>query len=255
MIRAHPKLFAGFSNPTILNNSILAAAGLASLHGVTGFQFFQPEIEPGTERAFWAMVSGPVAGTEVGGRGWRVYPRGCRSASVSGPVVGGNLWSWYPLVGTRWLPPTSGAILVLESSGGTYEMVDLALTQMRLAGVLDDIAALVIGAPGRLGSPGCARPGRGRADPAGGGRDLPRHHQRAVRASAPASSVPGRRPGRAQPDRRRAASCGIKRTSSSAEAARPGARYLEVCAAGRWRRLRVGTLGRNVGNHRKARTS
>jgi muramoyltetrapeptide carboxypeptidase len=147
VIRAHPKLFAGFSNPTVLNNSILATAGLASLHGVTGFQFFQPEIEPGTERAFWAMVSGPVAGTEVGGRGWRVYPRGCRSASVSGPVVGGNLWSWYPLVGTRWLPPTSGAILVLESSGGTYEMVDLALTQMRLAGVLDEIAALVIGAP------------------------------------------------------------------------------------------------------------
>jgi muramoyltetrapeptide carboxypeptidase len=147
VIRAHPKVFAGFSNPTILNNSILAAAGLASLHGVTGFQFFQPEIEPGTERAFWAMVSGPVAGTEVGGHGWRVYSRGCRSTSVSGRVVGGNLWSWYPLVGTRWMPPTSGAILVLESSGGTYEMVDLALTQMRLAGVLDDIAALVIGAP------------------------------------------------------------------------------------------------------------
>ena len=147
VIRAHPKLFAGFSNPTILNNSILAAAGLASLHGVTGFQFFQPEIEPGTERAFWAMVSGPVAGTEAGGHGWRVYLRDGRSATVSGPVVGGNLWSWYPLVGTRWMPPTSGAILVLESSGGTYEMVDLALTQMRLAGVLDDIAALVIGAP------------------------------------------------------------------------------------------------------------
>ncbi len=63
VIRANPKVFAGFSNPTILNNSILAAASLASLHGVTGFQFFQPEIEPGTERAFWAMVSGPVAGT------------------------------------------------------------------------------------------------------------------------------------------------------------------------------------------------
>jgi muramoyltetrapeptide carboxypeptidase len=147
VIRAHPKVFAGFSNPTILNNSILAAAGLASLHGATGFQFFQPEIEPGTERAFWAMVSGPVAGTEVGGHGWRVYPRGCRSATVSGPVMGGNLWSWHPLVGTRWMPPTSGAILVLESSGGTYELVDLVLTQLRLAGLLDDIAALVIGAP------------------------------------------------------------------------------------------------------------
>jgi hypothetical protein len=76
-----------------------AGPGLASLHGVTWFQFFQPDIEPGTERAFWAMVSGPVAGTEAGGHGWRVYPRGCRSASISGPVAGGNLWSCYPLVG------------------------------------------------------------------------------------------------------------------------------------------------------------
>jgi muramoyltetrapeptide carboxypeptidase len=147
VIRAHPKVFAGFSNPTILNNSILAAAGLASLHGATGFQFFQPEIEPGTERGFWDMVSGPVAGTEVGGHGWRVYPRGSRDAAVSGPVVGGNLWSCFPLVGTRWMPPTAGAILVLESAGGTYELVDLTLTQMRLAGLLDEVAALVIGAP------------------------------------------------------------------------------------------------------------
>ncbi len=26
-IRAHPKLFTGFSNPSVLNNAILAAAG------------------------------------------------------------------------------------------------------------------------------------------------------------------------------------------------------------------------------------
>jgi muramoyltetrapeptide carboxypeptidase len=101
LIRANPKLFAGFSNPTILNNAILAASGLASLHGVTGFQFFQDQIEPGTERGFWAMVSGPVAGTEVSGRQWRVHPRGSQAASVSAPVVGGNLWSCFPLAGTR----------------------------------------------------------------------------------------------------------------------------------------------------------
>ena len=147
VIRDHPKLFAGFSNPSGLNNAMLAAAGLASLHGVTGFQFFQAEIEPGTERAFWAMVSGPVAGTEIGGHGWRVYPRDSPGGTVSGPVVGGNLGACYPLVGTRWMPSTAGAILVLEASSATYEMVELTLTQLRLAGLLDGIAALVIGAP------------------------------------------------------------------------------------------------------------
>jgi muramoyltetrapeptide carboxypeptidase len=147
LIRAHPKLFAGFSNPSALNNSMLAAAGLATLHGVTGFQFFQAEIEPGTERAFWAMVSGPVAGTQIGGRDWRVHPRESASRTVSGPVVGGNLGACFPLVGTPWMPSTAGAILVLEARSATYEMVELSLTQLRLAGLLDGIAALVIGAP------------------------------------------------------------------------------------------------------------
>jgi muramoyltetrapeptide carboxypeptidase len=146
LIRANPKVFAGFSNPTVLNNAILTESGLASLHGVTGFQFFQDQVEPGTERGFWAMVSGPVAGTEVGGRQWRVHPRGS-SGTVSGPVIGGNLWSCFPLVGTRWMPTTTGAILVLETPSATYEMIDMTLSQMRLAGVLEDVAALVIGSP------------------------------------------------------------------------------------------------------------
>jgi muramoyltetrapeptide carboxypeptidase len=146
-IRANPKVFAGFSDPSILNNSILAAAGLASLHGATGFQFFQPEIEPGTERGFWTLASGPVAGTEVGGHGWHVHRRGDPGDRVSGPVVGGTLWSVFVLAGTRWMPPTAGAILVLESRRATYELVDVVFTKLRLTGVLDDIAALVIAAP------------------------------------------------------------------------------------------------------------
>ena len=147
LIRAHPKLFAGFSNPTALNNSMLAAAGLATLQGATGFQFFQPEIEPGTERAFWTMASGPVAGTEIGGRDWRVHQRERARGMVSGPVIGGNLGACFPLVGTPWMPATAGAILVLEARSATYEVVEAFLTQLRLTGLLDGIAALVIGAP------------------------------------------------------------------------------------------------------------
>lgn len=40
LIRANPKLFTGFSDPSVLNNSLLAGAGLPSVHGVSGFQFF-----------------------------------------------------------------------------------------------------------------------------------------------------------------------------------------------------------------------
>jgi muramoyltetrapeptide carboxypeptidase len=145
LIRAHPKLFTGFSNPSVLNNSILAAAALASVHGVSGFQFFQPEVDVQTETAFWRMVSGPIAGQEVTGEDWRVYR--ADSAAVSGPVVGGNLWMVSALAGSRWMPSTSGAILLLEDLSATFDQVDDVLAQLRLAGVFDDVAALVIGTP------------------------------------------------------------------------------------------------------------
>jgi muramoyltetrapeptide carboxypeptidase len=146
LIRAHPRLFTGFSDPSVLNNSILAAAGLPSVFGVSGFQFFGwPGVDGPTESMFWQMVSGPITGLEVTGEDWRVHRADV--PAVSGPVVGGNLWSVLALAGTRWMPPTAGAILLLEDFTGTFDDVDRRLTHLRLAGVFDDIAALVIGAP------------------------------------------------------------------------------------------------------------
>jgi muramoyltetrapeptide carboxypeptidase len=116
------------------------------VHGVSGFQFFGwPDVDEATESAFWRMVTGPVAGLEVSGPDWRVY-RASRPA-VSGPVLGGTLQAVSALAGSRWMPPTAGAILLLEGVPATYEEVDRLLTQLRLAGAFDGIAALVIGAP------------------------------------------------------------------------------------------------------------
>jgi muramoyltetrapeptide carboxypeptidase len=146
LIRANPKLFTGFSDPTVLNNSILAAAGLPSVFGVSGYQFFGwPDADEPTESAFWRMVTGPVAGQEVTEPGWRVYR--ADAAVISGPVIGGNLWAMLAVAGTRWMPPATGAILLLEDFTATFDDVDRRLTHLRLAGVFDGIAALVIGAP------------------------------------------------------------------------------------------------------------
>jgi len=146
-IRGHPKVFAGFSDPSVLNNSILAAAGLPSVHGVSGFQFFGwADVDEPTETAFWRMVSGPIAGREVTGEGWRVH-RAAGKVSVSGPVVGGSWLALAALAGTRWMPSTAGAVLLLEAMTATFDDMDRALTHLRLAGVFDDIAALVVGSP------------------------------------------------------------------------------------------------------------
>jgi muramoyltetrapeptide carboxypeptidase len=145
-LAAHPKLFTGFSDPSVLNNSILAHAALPSVHGVSGFQFFGwADVDKPTETAFWRMVSGPIEGWEVKGAQWRVHR--LERPAVSGPVVAGTLWSLTALAGTRWMPSTSGAVLAVEAMTATFDEVDRLLTHLRLAGVFDDIAALVIGSP------------------------------------------------------------------------------------------------------------
>ncbi len=146
LIRANPKLLATFSDPSVLGNSVLAAAGLPSVHGISGFQFFGwDDADEPTEAAFWRMVCGPITGQEVTGAAWRCYRAG--GTPVSGPAVGGNLLAMSALAGSRWMPPTAGAILLLEAVEADFEVVDRQLTQLRLAGAFEDIAALVIGAP------------------------------------------------------------------------------------------------------------
>jgi muramoyltetrapeptide carboxypeptidase len=146
LIRAYPKLFTAFSDPSVLTNSILAAASLPSVHGVSGFQFFGwPDVDEPTETAFWQMVSGPIAGLEVTGEEWRVYRADV--PAIAGPVVAGNLWALLALAGTRWMPRTAGAIVLLEDFITSFDEVDRRLTHLRLTGVFDDSAALVIGAP------------------------------------------------------------------------------------------------------------
>jgi muramoyltetrapeptide carboxypeptidase len=146
LIRAAPTLFTAFSNPSVLSNAFLAAAGLPSVHGVSGFQFFGwPDAHEPTETAFWRMVTGSIAGLEVSGDDWRVYR--ADTPVVSGSVIGGSLWDLLALPGTHWMPATRGAIVLLESVSTTFETIDRMLTQLHLAGVFEGIAALVIGAP------------------------------------------------------------------------------------------------------------
>lgn len=139
------KVFVGLSDTSILANAIVSRGRLAALHGPTGHSFSRPEVEPYTEDWFWRIVTGPVAGQEVAGDTWRV-PQGAGSV-ISGHVVGGHLRTIRTMIGTSWMPDLRGAVFVVEEVDVTWAQIDSALTHLRLAGVFDEIAALLVGAP------------------------------------------------------------------------------------------------------------
>jgi muramoyltetrapeptide carboxypeptidase len=64
---------------------------------------------------------------------------------AEGPLVGGNLAMVASLVGTPFFPPLDGAVLLLEDVGERPYRLDRLWTQLRLAGVLDRIAGIVLG--------------------------------------------------------------------------------------------------------------
>jgi muramoyltetrapeptide carboxypeptidase len=145
VISANPKVFTGMSDPSILVNAISACAGVRALHGPSGFDFYQDEVDARTEAAFWRIVTSPIAGDVVRGSDWRIV-RGA-GREVSGTVVGGHLGTNRALVGTKWMPAVDGAIVLIEEAFVPWVRLDEALTHLRLAGMFDHVGALMIGVP------------------------------------------------------------------------------------------------------------
>ncbi len=143
LIRAHPKPFLGYSDITALHHAILVKAGLVTYHGPNANEAFQP----GNNAALRRALMDPVAKTIIFSRekkgGEAIVCE--KSGSVTGPALGGNMTCLLRLLDTPYAPDFTGAVLFLEDTGEKAYRVDGMFTHLRLAGVLDQIAGLVLG--------------------------------------------------------------------------------------------------------------
>lgn len=67
------------------------------------------------------------------------------AAKTQGPLLGGCLSVISAMLGTDYCPDFKGAILVLEDIGEDFYKIDRYFAQLKLAGVLDQIAGVVLG--------------------------------------------------------------------------------------------------------------
>ena len=134
-VATHPKLLVGFSDITALH-ALWARAGLGSLHAPMVAKL--ADVSDAQFARWCAAVEGALPAPQngltriAGGR-------------ASGRLVGGNLAVLTALLGTPWMPPLAGAVLFLEDVDERPYRVDRMLTSWRLAGVLDAVAAIVLG--------------------------------------------------------------------------------------------------------------
>jgi len=132
-----PKLLIGFSDISALIALWYQRLHCVALHGPVITSLAD---EPAASRdLLWRLLSGsaiglsyPVAGPQL-------------TAPVEGTLYASNLTLLAHLVGTPFCPDLDGCILCVEDAGERPYRVDRLWTQIRMAGLLDRVAAIVLG--------------------------------------------------------------------------------------------------------------
>lgn len=147
LISANPKVFAGYSDVTALHIAFNQLCGFVTYHTpMPSTEFIRQEMDDYTWQSFIQLImenerkayylknpSHQPMSTLVPG-------------SASGQLIGGNLTLVTASLGTPYEIDTRGKILFLEDIDETEQRVDRMLTQLKLAGKLDDVAGILLGA-------------------------------------------------------------------------------------------------------------
>jgi muramoyltetrapeptide carboxypeptidase len=131
-----PKPFVGFSDVTALH-LWLQAHGRASIHGPVVTQLGR--LSPGAAERLFSLLeaSAPAPALE----GTDSYVGG----TAEGPLLGGNLSVLSRMLGTPFMPPLDGAILLLEDQGERPYRLDRIWTHLHQAGVFARVRGIALG--------------------------------------------------------------------------------------------------------------
>jgi muramoyltetrapeptide carboxypeptidase len=141
-IKAHPKIFVGYSDVTTLLTHFADAAGLVSFHGPMVAKDWLHE--DGVDLASWqAALAGTKAWKPDLGAGSGA--NGLVEGAAEGILYGGCLSILVASIGTPYEIKTAGTILFLEDLAAKPFQIDRMLMQLKLGGKLDGVRGIVFG--------------------------------------------------------------------------------------------------------------
>lgn len=142
-IKQNPKIFVGYSDITALQLALFAKTGLVTFSGPMVAVEMAKGIDSFTEKHFWELLTGVPTAFRFSHQD---KPLQCfKKGQTKGRLLGGCLSLICSLLGTPFLPDFQDAILFLEDVGEEPYQIDRNLSQLRLAGVLNQINGLVVG--------------------------------------------------------------------------------------------------------------
>lgn len=139
LIRQNPKIIMGFSDVTSLILAIYTKTGIVTFHGPLGTSTWNSFSVKHLQDIFFngqTNILKNVPNTPV---------ETITTGTVRGRLIGGNLSLVTALVGSGYLPDWEGKILFVEEVREDIYRVDRMLNQLKLAGILDQIAGFIFG--------------------------------------------------------------------------------------------------------------
>lgn len=140
-IREHPKILLGYSDISFLQLAIYKMSGLVTYHGPVAISSFTNY----TQRYFFNTLQKSESVGEIfdAPDASPIHIAG-PDKIVSGPLIGGNLTMVTATLGTPYEIDTKGKILFLEEVSEEPYAIDRMLTQLDLAGKLNQAVGIVI---------------------------------------------------------------------------------------------------------------
>lgn len=137
-LRESSKSVIGFSDLTVLLNTLADRTGLIAFHGPVLTSLAGSD--SASIDSFVSQLSGTAAmdmvidGLEI-----------LREGTATGIIRGGNLTTIAHLLGTPWEIPCRSTLLFLEDTGEPMYKIDRILTQLYVSGRLDQLSGLMLG--------------------------------------------------------------------------------------------------------------
>jgi muramoyltetrapeptide carboxypeptidase len=139
-IRAHPKIFVGYSDLTTLLTYFTDATGLITFHGPMVAKDFAHA--DGVDMDSWESALNGSSGSPL-----NLDPdvKSLVEGSAEGVLYGGCLSILVASLGTPYEIRTAGTILFLEDISAKPYQIDRMLMQLKLAGKLADVRGIIFG--------------------------------------------------------------------------------------------------------------
>ncbi|MEM8863957.1 MAG: LD-carboxypeptidase [Planctomycetota bacterium] len=142
-----PKVFVGYSDMTALHVAIDQRVGMVTYHGPNAIDGLRGNgrLDSESIESYWqAVTETPTSGIPLFGGSIRQF-ESLAGGVGEGRLIGGNLAVFAGLLGTPFQPDTAGRVLFLEDIDEAPHRIDRMLCQMRLAGMLSQVTAVLLG--------------------------------------------------------------------------------------------------------------